>query len=59
VAREVFPSDWNRQMEAVRRAARRMMAKGQIEITQGGKVVDPSSAKGPIRLRRGRDFPIT
>jgi hypothetical protein len=24
---------------------------GRIEITQGGHVVDPSTAKGPIRLR--------
>jgi len=25
---------------------------GSVEITQGGRVVDPSSAKGPIRIRR-------
>lgn len=56
-AREVFPGDWTSHMEAARQAARRLTAKGQIEITQGGSTVDPSTAKGPIRLRRGRDFP--
>lgn len=38
-------------MERTRRAARRLVARGQIEITQRGVVVDPSRAKGPIRLR--------
>jgi hypothetical protein len=39
-------------MERTRRAARRLVARGQVEITQRGVVVDPSRAKGPIRLRR-------
>lgn len=56
-AREVFLGDWMPHMEAARQAARRLAAKDQIEITQGGMVVDPSNAKGPIRLRRGRQFP--
>jgi Protein of unknown function (DUF3253) len=30
------------------------VASGRLEITQGGRVVDPSTAKGPIRLRRPR-----
>ena len=38
-------------MENVRQAARRLVAKGEIEITQKGNVVDPSTAKGPIRLK--------
>ena len=38
-------------MEQVRQAARRLVAKGEIEITQKGQVVDPSTAKGPIRLK--------
>ena len=25
---------------------------GEVEITQAGHVVDPSTAKGPIRIRR-------
>ena len=39
-------------MESTREAARRLAAKGAIVITQRGKVVNPSTAKGPIRLRR-------
>lgn len=56
-ARSVFPETWRDHMEAVRMAARRLVARGVIEITQGGQVVDPSYAKGPIRLRKGNHFP--
>ena len=38
-------------MERTRQAARRLVAAGVIEITQKGRVVDPSTARGPIRLR--------
>ena len=48
------PERWRTLMEPARRAARRMVAAGTIEILQQGRVVDPSSAKGPIRLRRVR-----
>jgi hypothetical protein len=51
-ARLVFPDGWRERMEATRQAARRLVAAGRIEIVQGGRVVDPSTAKGPIRLRR-------
>ncbi len=57
VARDVGGDDWRGLMEPVRQAARRLVARGQVEITQGGTVVDPSSAKGPIRIRRARAFP--
>ena len=50
-ARAVAPDDWRPLMEPARRAARRLVAAGKIEITQGGRAVDPSRAKGPIRLR--------
>ena len=43
--------DWEPLMEPARAAARRLVADGKIVITQGGVVVDPSRAKGPIRLR--------
>jgi hypothetical protein len=56
-ARAEFPRDWRDRMEQVRQAARRLVANGRIEITRQGRVVDPSSAKGPIRLRRARGFP--
>ncbi|MEN0062867.1 MAG: DUF2256 and DUF3253 domain-containing protein [Myxococcota bacterium] len=42
---------WREWMERTRQAARRLVAAGEIEITQKGRVVDPSTAKGPIRLR--------
>jgi hypothetical protein len=51
-ARTVSSEDWRALMEPSRRAARRLVTAGEIEITQGGRVVDPSTAKGPIRLRR-------
>ena len=51
-AREVGGEDWRDLMEPARRAARRLVAAGEVEVTQGGKVVDPSTAKGPIRVRR-------
>jgi hypothetical protein len=42
---------WEALMEPARAAARRLVAQGTIVITQGGRVVDGSTAKGPIRLR--------
>lgn len=51
-ARAVGGQDWRDLMEPARRAARRLVSAGEVEITQGGRVVDPSTAKGPIRIRR-------
>jgi hypothetical protein len=53
-ARTVSPDGWRDLMEPARRAARRMVAAGEVDITQGGQVVDPSTAKGPIRIRTHR-----
>jgi hypothetical protein len=50
-AKAVFPDGWDHQMEAARAAARRLVAQHRVVITQGGRVVDPSTAKGPIRIR--------
>ncbi len=52
VARAMSTDNWRDLMEPVRRAARRLTSKGEVEITQKGSVVDPSTAKGPIRIRR-------
>lgn len=52
VARSVGDDDWRPLMEPVRRAARRLVADGEVEILQQGRVVDPSTAKGPIRIRK-------
>ena len=43
--------DWESLMEPARAAARRLVASERIVIMQGGKVVDGSTAKGPIRLK--------
>ena len=43
---------WEPLMEPARAAARRLHAAGRLLITQGGHPVDPSHAKGPIRLKR-------
>jgi hypothetical protein len=51
-AARLVDDDWQRLMEATRAAARRLVAAGEVEITQSGRVVDPSTAKGPIRIRR-------
>lgn len=53
-ARAVGAEDWRDLMEPARAAARRMVSDGEVEITQGGSVVDPSTARGPIRIRRRR-----
>ena len=53
-ARAVGGEDWRPLMEPARAAARRLVASGDVEITQGGQVVDPSTAKGPLRVRRVR-----
>lgn len=45
---------WRALMEPARAAARRLVAAGEAEILQRGRVVDPSTAAGPIRVRRRR-----
>lgn len=51
VARAINPQDWRALMEPVRMAARRLVHAGEVEIFQGGRKVDPSTARGPIRIR--------
>jgi hypothetical protein len=53
-ARAVDPDGWRDLMEPARRAARRLVAAGRVQVTQKGSVVDPSTATGPIRIRRAR-----
>ena len=43
---------WRPMMEPARQAARRLVERGEVVITQGGRVVDPATATGPIRIRR-------
>jgi hypothetical protein len=49
--KESSARDWEALMEPARSAARRLVSQGKIVITQHGQIVDPVSAKGPIRLR--------
>jgi hypothetical protein len=43
-------------MEQTRDVARELARAGEVEITQGGEVVDPEAPwRGPIRIRRPRD----
>lgn len=42
---------WRDLVEPARAAARRLVATGEVVVTQGGAVVDASTAKGPIRIR--------
>jgi uncharacterized protein DUF3253 len=52
-ARVVGEADgWRSLMEPARQAAGRLVAAGEVEITQGGIAVDLTTAKGPIRIRR-------
>jgi hypothetical protein len=55
VARELGrPDGWRRLMQPARDAAGRLVAAGEVEVTQGGEVVDLATARGPIRIRRTR-----
>lgn len=56
-ARTVGGEDWRDLMEPARQAARRLVEAGEVEITQGGSVVDPATAKGPIRIRKAGQKP--
>lgn len=38
-------------MDDVRGVARKLVARGALEVTQRGEIVDPVAARGPIRLR--------
>jgi hypothetical protein len=51
VARKAAGETWRSQMEAVRRAGRRLAAQGLVEFTQRGRRVDPPTARGPVRIR--------
>ena len=53
-ARAVSPDDWRPLMEPARAAARRLAGRGVVQVTQGGRVVDPTNFRGPIRVRLAR-----
>lgn len=45
-------ASWRALLEPARAAARRLVDGGTVVITQRGRIVDPSTARGPIRIRR-------
>ena len=51
-ARAVAPEGWRELMPEARAAAGRLAARGAVEVTQGGAVVDVATARGPVRIRR-------
>ena len=53
-AARAVADDWRPLLERTRMAARRLAAQGEVEITQGGRVVDPDTARGAVRVRRCR-----
>lgn len=52
--RTVDPDGWRGLMPAARAAAGRLFQAGEVEVTQGGQVVDVATARGPVRIRRPR-----
>jgi hypothetical protein len=53
-ARALDPEGWRDLMPVARSAAGRLAAAGEVEVTQGGEVVDVATARGPVRIRRPR-----
>ncbi|MGY2129655.1 DUF3253 domain-containing protein [Blastococcus sp. SYSU DS0617] len=51
-ARRVDADGWRDLMPAARAAAGRLAGTGRVEVTQGGEVVDVTTARGPVRIRR-------
>jgi hypothetical protein len=51
VAREMFPDDWRKHMDEIRKEAIVLHKAGKVSITQKGIPVDVEHIKGPIRIR--------
>jgi Protein of unknown function (DUF3253) len=51
-ARASRPDGWRALMDDVRAAAGRLAARGEVDVTQGGRVIDIAAARGPVRIRR-------
>lgn len=50
VAQLLFGKNAHEEMERVRQAARRLAFRGEVAVYQKGKIVDPFSFRGPIRV---------
>ncbi len=53
-ARQVGGDDWRDLMQPARDAARQLVDAGEVEVTQRGEIVDVTTARGPVRIRRAR-----
>lgn len=53
-ARAVGGDDWRDLMQPARDAAHSLVELGEVEVTQKGDVVDVTTARGPVRIRRKR-----
>jgi uncharacterized protein DUF3253 len=53
-AARALDDDFRPLMDPVRRVARDLVARGELEVTQSGRVVDIDAARGAIRLRLSR-----
>jgi uncharacterized protein DUF3253 len=53
-ARAAQPQGWRALMDEARAAAGRLAGRGEVDVTQGGRVVDIAAARGPVRIRRHR-----
>ncbi len=51
-ARAVDPEGWRDLVAQARAVAGRLAARGEVEVTQRGAVVDVATARGPVRIRR-------
>lgn len=51
-ARAVGGEDWRDLMQPARDAALELVGLGEVEVTQKGAVVDVTTARGPVRIRR-------
>jgi len=46
--------NWRELMQPARDAAHELVDLGEVEVTQKGEVVDVTTARGPVRIRRTR-----
>jgi len=53
-ARAVGGEQWRELMQPAREAARELVELSEVEVTQRGEVVDVTTARGPVRIRRKR-----
>lgn len=53
VARAIGGESWRSRMDAVRRVAGELAARGEVVVTQKGEPVQIEQARGPVRIVRG------